>query len=112
MRGHPRPERRTGYWTARARRVIDLAVQDWLEERGLRMAALVDLGEADRRALRRYVLARYPFGERSAWPYQVWLREVRDVLAAWTAGPAPPPPSGALARRARAEAAGQMAMDV
>ena len=89
----PRPERRDGYWTRRARAVIDETTRAWLRERGCRRTALKDLPEREQGELLRVVRAAYPFGERAGWPYTVWLREVRD----WRRQTGPPPPLSAPA---------------
>lgn len=89
----PRLERRGGYWTAWARGAIDETTRAWLRERGYRLVALMDLDAREQRDLLLRVRAGYPFGERRGWPYQVWLREVRDWRASLAQpGPPPPPP--------------------
>lgn len=69
-------------WRERARQVIDDAVTTWLQERGLdatrkaRVLVLRGLEPEDQKALLTVVSAAYPYGERSAHPYKMWLKEV------------------------------------
>lgn len=52
---------------------------------------IAEVGTEDRRKLRRYLRARFPFGERKRWPYKVWCHEIscqlglkRKPIDGWT----------------------------
>ena len=55
------------YWNAKSREVIN--------------AVVAEVGVEDETALRKAILAAYPFGERRQWPYKVFCEEVKKTMA-------------------------------
>lgn len=55
------------YWSAKSREVIN--------------AVVAEVGVEDETALRKAILAAYPFGERRQWPYKVFCEEVKKTMA-------------------------------
>lgn len=55
-----------GYWRDKAAPIIACVIREH--------------GRGDMKTLRRALREAYPFGERRAWPYKVWLAEVKRQL--------------------------------
>ena len=53
----------------------------WRDHCGPIIAKVIDeVGKDDMRKLRKALKDAYPYGQRSNWPYKVWLSEIKKQL--------------------------------
>ena len=66
-------------WKDRAHEAISECYLEFADNCGLFPGP--SMPEVEKRRLWRLIRKSYPFGERSMWPYKVWLAELRKVKA-------------------------------
>lgn len=66
-------------WKQRAHRAIAECYEQWADTNHTLPSP--SLPESDKQRLWLMIRASYPFGQRSNWPYTVWLSELRKVKA-------------------------------